>query len=160
MRLGEGCFLGVGPAVEAGAMETGATEEKAEEEEGCSGWPARSRRDLRWTRHGMGTSSGAGGALGEEGRRSGTSAEVEVGARGPVAEDAAEGGLGAGAPMGSEDTLPIDDKTGLAKRLRSLMVGNFLRAIVGGRGAKVGGAGPVVVSEGGGANAGGVGVRT
>ena len=98
--------------------------------------------------------------MGEEGRRGGMFAEVEVGARGPAEDDVVEGGLGAGAPIGSEVTLPMDDKTGLAKRPSSLMVGNFLSAIVGGRGAKAGGVGPVVVSEGGGANAGGVGVRT
>ena len=98
--------------------------------------------------------------MGEEGRRGGMPADVEVGARGPVEEDAEEGGLGAGAPMGSEDTLPIDDKTGLAKRLSSLMVWDFSKAIVGGRGAKVGGAGHGVGVAEGGAYAGWVGVRT
>ena len=37
MRLGEGFLLGVGPAVEVGAMEIGPAEEEAEEKEGCAG---------------------------------------------------------------------------------------------------------------------------
>ena len=92
--------------------------------------------------------------MGEEGRRGGMSAEVEVGARGPAEEEEVGGGLMAGAPIGRVGTLPVDDRTGLANRASSLTVGNILRAMVGGRGAKAGWVGPVVISEGGGADAG------
>ena len=77
-----------------------------------------------------------------------------MGARGQAEEDEVEGGLGAGAPIGRVEILPCDDRTGLANRASSSIVGSILRAMVGGRGAKAGWVGVDVISEGGGADAG------